>query len=295
MADQAAESMMQESCQICEKIIRVLRQETDIEMITLGGPEILQPTTSCDRHQPLIASALSLSAYELSNVASFVQVVQIHRNPLNMSSIIDGRPPAEARNYPRFGMYLVTKPGNSGELISGRVLDPQWINPGLLSQWKSDCDSLHQGLCKSFSHGPFLSIRPIWLVDVARRCLVVAPGGCSYVALSYVWGATQSLETTTANLRSLQQVGSLVVKHATTPIAKTIRDALGVVELLGERYLWVDSLCIVQDDEKTKHTEMTKMAAIYANASVTILAIQGKNADSGLRGFRGFSEPRNVP
>lgn len=294
MADQAAESITQESCQVCEKIIRVLRLETDIEMITLGGPEILQPTTSCDRHQPLIASALSLSAYELLHVASFVQVVQIHRNPLNMSSIISGRPPDEAMKYPRFGMYLVTKPQDSGQSISGRILDPQWIDTDLLGQWKSNCDNLHQGLCKSFPSTIFSSIRPIWLVDVARRCLVIAPDDCSYVALSYVWGATQSLETNTANLRSLQQVGSLSVENTTVPIAKTIRDALGVVKLLNERYLWVDSLCIVQDDEKTKHTEMSKMAAIYANASVTILAIQGSNADSGLQGFRGLSEPRNV-
>jgi hypothetical protein len=69
---------------------------------------------------------------------------------------------------------------------------------------------------------------------------------------------------------------------------------MGVVELLAERYLWVDTLCIIQDDELQKHTEMAKMAAIYANASVTILAKQGEHADSGLRGFRDISEPRDL-
>jgi len=76
-------------------------------------------------------------------------------------------------------------------------------------------------------------------------------------------------------------------------IARTIRDAMGLVKLLDERYLWVDTLCIVQDDEEKKHLELRNMAAIYANASITILAVQGEHANSGLKGFREFSEPRN--
>ena len=282
-------------CQICERIIQVLRQETGIEMISLGGPEVLQPAEDCHRHQELITSALSLTAQELSNIHQFVDVVKIHRNPLTMSAIIDGRPPAVQNSYPRYGIYLVKQQGDPDELVGGRTLDPHWIDRELPYQWKSNCDNLHRGLCRGPLPGSFSSIRPIWLVDVTNLCLVAAPSDCSYVALSYVWGEILSLQANNSNLRSLLEVGSLGNKCGRTRIAKTIWDALGVVTLLGERYLWVDALCIIQDDERTKHTELAKMSAIYANASLTICAIQGENADSGLRGFRDFSEPRKLP
>jgi hypothetical protein len=88
----------------------------------------------------------------------------------------------------------------------------------------------------------------------------------------------------------LRRVGALLKK----PIPKTIQNAIAVTKLLDEKYLWVDTLCIVQDDGPEKHAEMSKMGAIFANSAVTIIAAQGKHANSGLRGFRGVSEARNL-
>ncbi|KJZ75642.1 hypothetical protein HIM_05105 [Hirsutella minnesotensis 3608] len=62
----------------------------------------------------------------------------------------------------------------------------------------------------------------------------------------------------------------------------------------GLRYLWIHSLYIVQDDDSQKRQEISNMTMIYANASVTLLAVQGVHANSGLRGFRGISEPRHL-
>jgi hypothetical protein len=67
-------------------------------------------------------------------------------------------------------------------------------------------------------------------------------------------------------------------------IPRTILDAMRLVESLGERYLWVDLLCIIQDDEVFKHEEVNDMDSIYANACGTIVAAQGKNSNFGLRG-----------
>jgi hypothetical protein len=53
-------------------------------------------------------------------------------------------------------------------------------------------------------------------------------------------------------------------------ISQTIRDAIALTSLLHERYLSVDSLCIVQDDEGTTKDQISKMASIYANAHSTI-------------------------
>ncbi|KAK0716368.1 hypothetical protein B0H67DRAFT_453211, partial [Lasiosphaeris hirsuta] len=49
-----------------------------------------------------------------------------------------------------------------------------------------------------------------------------------------------------------------------------IRDAITVVRDLGAQYLWVDSLCIVQDGNDEKNREMGKMWQVYAGATLTI-------------------------
>jgi hypothetical protein len=61
----------------------------------------------------------------------------------------------------------------------------------------------------------------------------------------------------------------------------------------SKRFLWVDSLCIVQDDIETKMDYLNNMASIYAHATVTIIAAQGNDADIGLCGvLRQGSSPR---
>lgn len=70
-----------------------------------------------------------------------------------------------------------------------------------------------------------------------------------YVALSYVWGLTQNYTTVLDNIRIHQQQGSL--ETFLDKIPKVIRDAMDLVRRLGLRYLWVDSLCIVQNSKRS--------------------------------------------
>lgn len=65
-----------------------------------------------------------------------------------------------------------------------------------------------------------------------------------------------------------------------------------VVSRFDERYLWVDSLCIMQDDAENKHDQIALMDVIYQEAILTIVAVSGKNAGVGLPGVRAGS--RNV-
>ncbi|PMD34955.1 heterokaryon incompatibility, partial [Hyaloscypha variabilis F] len=76
-------------------------------------------------------------------------------------------------------------------------------------------------------------------------------------------------------------------------IPRVIEDAIKLLGLLEERYLWVDAICIVQDDDEARHDQIQSMASIFANATVTIIAMQGADANYGLRGLRDISEPRN--
>ena len=65
-------------------------------------------------------------------------------------------------------------------------------------------------------------------------------------------------------------------------IPKTLQDAMTVTHQLGLRYLWVDSLTIVQDDEVDWHAEATRMAAVYGNAHFTIAATNSRDCSAGI-------------
>lgn len=70
-------------------------------------------------------------------------------------------------------------------------------------------------------------------------------------------------------------------------IPQTIKDAIEFTRILGVRYLWVDSLCILQgDSEEAKadwNEESVKMKVIYRNALLTIGAAAGKDAFHGIQ------------
>ena len=65
-------------------------------------------------------------------------------------------------------------------------------------------------------------------------------------------------------------------------IPKTFADAFHVTKLLGLQYIWIDSICIIQDSEEDWEIESAAMAEVYSNASVTIAATGASSFDSGL-------------
>lgn len=64
----------------------------------------------------------------------------------------------------------------------------------------------------------------------------------------------------------------------------TVRHAILVTKALDFTYLWVDTLCIVQDDEEDKRKQLDNMDAIYKTAILTIVAASGHHADYGIVG-----------
>ena len=118
------------------------------------------------------------------------------------------------------------------------------------------------------------------LIDVVGQRLVTLPSDTRYFALSYVWGTAKSFNTTQATVEALKVSGAL----ADTSIPKTLRDAMELTVRLGEKYLWVDALCIIQDDEEGKMDLILKMDIIYNQALLTVVALSGEHADAGLPG-----------
>jgi hypothetical protein len=98
----------------------------------------------------------------------------------------------------------------------------------------------------------------------------------SYVALSHVWGDEMPLRTTTSNLDYFKDG----IPLSTLP--QTFRDAVFMTRLLECRYLWIDSLCIIQDSREDWAKEAARMADVYGNAYVTVAAVNSANSKGGL-------------
>ena len=104
-----------------------------------------------------------------------------------------------------------------------------------------------------------------------------------YTALSYCWGGSQEFVTTLDSLDSFS--ASLPVEL----LPKTIKDAIQVTRDIGIRFLWVDSLCIIQDSVGDKALEIDAMGSIYKKATITIAA------GSASRALDGFLQDRAIP
>ncbi|KAF5001067.1 hypothetical protein FGRMN_1261 [Fusarium graminum] len=106
----------------------------------------------------------------------------------------------------------------------------------------------------------------------------------TFVALSYVWPTekeNERIQLVRDNVEKLRAPGSL--KQLKLP--PVIHDAILLCRKLGETYLWVDRLCIVQDDPDSKHSQVSSMHKIYRSASFTLVAALNDRDAQGLPGF----------
>lgn len=178
----------------------------------------------------------------------------------------------------------------------GILPDPKWIDLDIVRGWFSACKNSHQSQC---GEPPWLKgvepADPEWFIDVVDDCIVSPPGrGVDYVALSYTWGLGRNLKNTKAALDELRQPGALRVPKFASQLPETIRNTIDIVRLLGERYLWVDALCIIQDDPTSLGRNLNQMQLIYANSTFCVMAATGCGAEFGLRGLKGLSPERDL-
>ena len=152
-----------------------------------------------------------------------------------------------------------------------------------IREWIERCTTSHPRCQLDISgayvlHPPKLPTR---VIDVTSHekdvSLFVSSGGnANYIALSHCWGGASLIRTTKSVFREHQQF----IKYDS--LSKTIQDAVYVVRELGIQYLWVDSLCIIQDDEEDWSREAKKMALVYEGAYLTIAATAAKDGTQGL-------------
>ena len=106
------------------------------------------------------------------------------------------------------------------------------------------------------------------------------PADARYVALSHTWGVKEERKKTMPLLLK----GNLPARTFGIPwidLTQTFQDAITITRNIGIPYIWIDSLCIVQDDREDWAKEAARMASVYKYAYLVIAATSSKNGDDG--------------
>jgi hypothetical protein len=146
--------------------------------------------------------------------------------------------------------------------------------------WIEDCITTHrppEGFCDS-SMGSYLPTRvvDVGLDDGVVKLVEPKAVEGTYICLSHCWGPTEVITTTWSTYEERKR------RIAWEDLSNTFRDAISLTRSLGFKYIWIDSLCIVQDDYRDWETESAKMASVYRNSHLTIAATHSANGHGGL-------------
>ncbi|KAL9623800.1 MAG: hypothetical protein Q9160_002031 [Pyrenula sp. 1 TL-2023] len=96
-----------------------------------------------------------------------------------------------------------------------------------------------------------------------------------YVALSHCWGGYQNCKTETTNIEQRRNGIEL------SQMPQNFSDAVFLTAKLGIRYLWIDSLCIIQDDKQDWESQAAQMTSIYRDSYLTVAASVAPNSPHG--------------
>lgn len=154
----------------------------------------------------------------------------------------------------------------------------------MIRDWLEGCHSQH-ALCRSTLSGvvydergfPSLPTRLLRVTDNKVRLVEGRGMRGAYAALSHCWGAQDRRPVSTTKSTFQQHAGE--VPWQTLP--PSFQDAVTVTRAIGLDLLWIDSLCIVQDDEDDWRRESQLMGSIFENAELTLAASHAKDSSQG--------------
>jgi hypothetical protein len=152
--------------------------------------------------------------------------------------------------------------------------------------WIEDCITTHSPPDEGFCDPPTSSYLPTRVVDVGLDDGVVklaepkAAEG-TYICLSHCWGPIE-ITTTTRTPTTKSTYEERKRRIAWEDLSNTFRDAISLTRTLGFKYIWIDALCIIQDDDGDWETESANMASVYRNSQFTIAATHSANGHGGL-------------
>ncbi|KAK4167805.1 heterokaryon incompatibility protein-domain-containing protein [Cladorrhinum sp. PSN259] len=179
----------------------------------------------------------------------------------------------------------------------GREIDPDplgFATLEVLRKWIEACEKEHQNCRFSTDGDPALPTRVIDAETKDSQRIRIQEGAnkhAKYLALSHRWvsGPMPSWVTGRNNLEE-RKLG-----FPLDTLPATMVDAVRVARSLGIRYLWIDSLCILQDSPGDWQVESSRMASIYANAYITLFADCGRDDEHGFLHRRSTFPSASVP
>jgi hypothetical protein len=122
------------------------------------------------------------------------------------------------------------------------------------------------------------------VIDIEDGYIKPVPLDTRYVALSYVWGQLPMLQLRKDNFKSFTSKGALESIYHNLP--RTVTDAIDLLRALDLRYLWIDGLCLIQDDADDVTLGVSMMNSIYHGSYFTVVAAAGQDANAGLPGLQ---------
>ncbi|KAK0652803.1 heterokaryon incompatibility protein-domain-containing protein [Cercophora newfieldiana] len=290
-----AMNTMESPCLICAPLdLRAVFQQGDASLLgriwTIS--HLQQEAASC----PLCRTILWVLQQEKWNTTKIPNSTQVELQSWKIRDTqcaillrrIWGTHPREGAQSAQCSHFLLPLASGWSAVVDGfpvtaRRVPDNGFDSAYVSSWLSHCDALHGWYCASArpagSHATNLRLR---VIDVGSLCLISSTLSqpLKYAALSYVWGRIDQLTLRQDRIKAWETPGAL----SSLRMPKTIKDAITVCKQLDIRYLWVDSLCIVQDSLNDVKEQVSNMHTIYSQAYLTIVVSAGRDCEAGIPG-----------
>lgn len=163
-----------------------------------------------------------------------------------------------------------------------------------IRRWIYTCETKHTEGC-GMEDVPFSKAYPglavLRLIDITECRLVEVTDVPPYIGLSYVWGGARSIRLTKSIFEQMRLPNGL--RAAWSSLPKTVTDTFELAKKLGVNHVWVDALCLVQDDPGDLRRGIDTMDNIFERSWLTVVAACGRNANSGLPGVQKNSRTLN--
>ncbi len=155
---------------------------------------------------------------------------------------------------------------------------------GLINHWLQECITNHS-LCSQYRKNSYpqpkriISLLPQGPDTREMECQLTIteedPWDGKYITLSHRWGQGGFLTLSTSNINAFRD------RIPVDLLPRIFQDALQVARSLGVQYIWIDSLCIVQDSPEDWEKEAPNMHAIYSNSYFNIAAASDFSSSEG--------------
>ncbi|KAI0200141.1 heterokaryon incompatibility protein-domain-containing protein [Astrocystis sublimbata] len=269
----------QAKCNGCRRIEALVRYcdeklSADAKSTPVRFHHSYSELSTCAKH---CSSCRVMRQAFIQNQATFDQVKELEETTrqLPVWATVDHR---------KLRLLLGASSGIGGESLANTAIEDQVC--AQIRNWAQDCDN--HPICGNLSSSrrnptrliKILSDSQVQIVDSRLESLV------PYVALSYCWEDPNKRMSTHKSVKESRTMGNNLARRKLpfpiNALRKSIQDAIHVAKRAGTQYIWIDSICIIQDSAEDWMAEAALMAEVYSNAYFTLCLVAVAHADAPL-------------